>query len=702
MKKQLFQLLILHFLFFSISSCEFESDQLRVEEEEISFSFENNFDFKTSRELSIQTNDSKTIFDLYYLDDKQEENSLGRYSNNLDVVEIKVPSYVEEIYYRSYDDNGKVALETSYSSYAASILLTDGINSLRKSTTSTCVERLYAVNGSAGFYELDVSNEEFNSTQLPQLPGGSIANALDQENGIVYVNVNTTLYKYDVVAETFEVAFTSNPFNRSYPRFEFKDNTFYISNNNVMYTINASTNEVIQRYDIEGFVNSDGGGDLAFASDGQLYLACFSGLYKFTELNASNGVATIERISAENFPYQLTSMAIDRDDRIFVGTNDASSRLIEISKEDGAYEIVKTYDFKINDLTSWKCDFSSVSAISGEDLDGDGIGNEDDDDLDGDGIIDEKDDDVDGDGIANENDSDMDGDNIINEEDPDTDGDGVIDILDEYPNDPVASGNIYTPSKLGFGTLSFEDNWPLKGDYDFNDVVIKYQFTSLINKDNKCSRMKIDLRLVAAGGTYRNGFGIQLPIDKSKVESVIGHNAPSSMIDEAGLEQGQSKPVIILFTNSLAEFGGGAVINSNPNAPEVPEKVYSITVEFKELIPAADLSGIPFNPFIFINGERGRECHLKDKAPTDLFNDSYLFTEDDDSDEGNGRYFVSKDNAPFAIDIIHNFRYPRENVRIDKAYNFFLDWGQSGGQLYNNWYTDANGNRTNNNIYKLD
>ncbi|EDV90690.1 midasin isoform X2 [Drosophila grimshawi] len=60
-----------------------------------------------------------------------------------------------------------------------------------------------------------------------------------------------------------------------------------------------------------------------------------------------------------------------------------------------------------------------------DDIDGDGIPNEDDDDIDGDGIPNEKDDDIDGDGIPNEEDDDIDGDGIPNDEDDDIDGDGI-------------------------------------------------------------------------------------------------------------------------------------------------------------------------------------------------------------------------------------------------------------------------------------
>ncbi|KAH8295429.1 hypothetical protein KR018_011034 [Drosophila ironensis] len=74
---------------------------------------------------------------------------------------------------------------------------------------------------------------------------------------------------------------------------------------------------------------------------------------------------------------------------------------------------------------------STEDAKSANDLDGDGIPDDEDDDIDGDGIPNEKDDDIDGDGIPNEEDDDIDGDGIPNDEDDDIDGDGVPNSKDE-------------------------------------------------------------------------------------------------------------------------------------------------------------------------------------------------------------------------------------------------------------------------------
>ncbi|XP_062122867.1 uncharacterized protein LOC133836407 isoform X1 [Drosophila sulfurigaster albostrigata] len=97
-----------------------------------------------------------------------------------------------------------------------------------------------------------------------------------------------------------------------------------------------------------------------------------------------------------------------------------------------------------------------------DDIDGDGIPNEDDDDIDGDGIPNDKDDDIDGDGIPNDKDDDIDGDGIPNDEDDDIDGDGIPNEDDE-DIDGDGIPNEKDKDLDGDGILNHEDN-DLDGD----------------------------------------------------------------------------------------------------------------------------------------------------------------------------------------------------------------------------------------------
>lgn len=91
-----------------------------------------------------------------------------------------------------------------------------------------------------------------------------------------------------------------------------------------------------------------------------------------------------------------------------------------------------------------------------DDLDGDGIPNDQDDDIDGDGIPNGEDDDVDGDGIPNGEDDDVDGDGVPNSEDDDIDGDGIPNGEDnDVDGDGVPNGE--DEDSDGDGTNDAED-----------------------------------------------------------------------------------------------------------------------------------------------------------------------------------------------------------------------------------------------------
>ena len=50
------------------------------------------------------------------------------------------------------------------------------------------------------------------------------------------------------------------------------------------------------------------------------------------------------------------------------------------------------------------------------------------------------------------------------------------------------------------------------------------------------------------------------------------------------------------------------------------------------------------------------------------------------------------------INIVHNFKVPKEKIPVNQAYNHFNAWATSGGQLYTDWYKDSAGYRNESNI----
>ncbi|MBN2615045.1 MAG: LruC domain-containing protein [Bacteroidales bacterium] len=264
------------------------------------------------------------------------------------------------------------------------------------------------------------------------------------------------------------------------------------------------------------------------------------------------------------------------------------------------------------------------------------------------------------------------------------------------------------------GTLAYEDLWPYKGDYDFNDIVVSYDFAITKDDQEKVQTINATFILYAFGASYHNGFGFQLPgVNPDQIISVTGYNLANDTyvhLASNGLEQGQSKATVIVFDDAwrLMPYPGmGIGVNTNMSAPYVTPDTLVIHMSFYDngsFAPGGPVTYNQldignFNPFIIVNKDRGVEVHLPDHAPTDLADQTLLGTGDDASNPSTGTYYKTDKNLPWAINIPDNFDYPIEKQDITGAYLFFATWAESSGTLYPDWYMDKSGYRNTSLIY---
>ena len=294
----------------------------------------------------------------------------------------------------------------------------------------------------------------------------------------------------------------------------------------------------------------------------------------------------------------------------------------------------------------------------------------------------------------------------------DADGDGIADDEDNYPNDPLRAFDNYYPA-AGFGSLAYEDLWPGKGDYDFNDLVVDYRFHTVTNAQNKVVDIKAIFASKASGAALENGFGFGLPNACANLSSnpanitvtgsKINHNY--IVLNANGHEDGQSKPVIIVHDNIfnlLPNPGIGMGVNTVEWAPFVAFDTTVITI-----VPStadfglADFNLGSWNPFLIVNKERGHEVHLPNYPATDLVDPAWFGMWEDDSDPATGRTYKTLNNLPWAIDIPSEFVWPLEKVDITFAYLKFKEWAESGGQLFPDWYVNNQGYRNENQLYRV-
>lgn len=285
----------------------------------------------------------------------------------------------------------------------------------------------------------------------------------------------------------------------------------------------------------------------------------------------------------------------------------------------------------------------------------------------------------------------------------DTDNDGVRDDVDEYPTDPERAANNYFPSKTIYGSLAFEDRWPNKGDYDFNDVVLRYRFNQVTNASNQVVDVKANFVVKASGAAFGNGFGFEMPILPSDVASVTGKslfNPSFTGFDANGVEAGQTKAVVIVTDDVKKMYTPASsyqYLNTEPGSPAVavtPDTI-NIVVNLVNPVSTSVLNAPPYNPFLIVNRIREKEIHLPGKTPTTLANLSLFGTGDDTSNPGEGRYYKTSNNLPWALILPTNWLHVEEKEEVILGYPNFIPWAESGGVSNTNWYVTTIPGNTN-------
>ncbi|MFZ4456407.1 MAG: LruC domain-containing protein [Bacteroidales bacterium] len=291
----------------------------------------------------------------------------------------------------------------------------------------------------------------------------------------------------------------------------------------------------------------------------------------------------------------------------------------------------------------------------------------------------------------------------------DNDGDGVPNQNDDYPNDPERAYNNYYPNASTYGSLAFEDNWPNKGDYDFNDLVLDYRIMYVTNSAGTVKDVVPTIRVRAIGAQYRNAFAFEINGDPSNVQSVSETYAgPGSLLNGLfslnanGTERGQSKIVVPYFDNAYTPFG--PLVSGYMNTVNGTSYIYPLQITkritFVNPVTVASLGALPYNPFLVVNQDRGREVHKAGNTPTNLANRSLFMTFEDMTNQTN-QWYVGSQNYPWVIDTPIPFEYPAEGNRIESAYLKVNDWVTSQGASCSDWYSNtASGYRNSGLIYR--
>lgn len=225
------------------------------------------------------------------------------------------------------------------------------------------------------------------------------------------------------------------------------------------------------------------------------------------------------------------------------------------------------------------------------------------------------------------------------------------------------------------GILAFEDNWPNKGDYDLNDVIVKYNSVLAFNTSNQVLSTEDTFTALWSGASFKNGFAYQMNTDRSNVVTEFENISDTSQ----GLDRELAKATVNVFTNALV-----ATENNTKTASYKIKNTLTTPVDHETFGVA------PYNPFIMVHENLGNnrcEVHLVNYKPTEKADMSLFHIGKDLSSPNSGVYYVAAENYPFAIQLVDAEDFSTtETESVDITYPDFIKWVKSNGSEYKDWY----------------
>lgn len=258
----------------------------------------------------------------------------------------------------------------------------------------------------------------------------------------------------------------------------------------------------------------------------------------------------------------------------------------------------------------------------------------------------------------------------------------------------------YYPKKRGQGTLMFEDLYPSKGDYDFNDYVIGYNVeifkSPFIGIDWRKAAvgfiMKFQIRAIGGSLPFRPAIRLKGFAMENLKWANIEYESSTDGITIELLEEGRSgKDDVIFFINGTESLCNGGYYNTvtgqiNKNMPVVTcrvtrnglgEENYYIAKQYEKL--AKNLPD--YFDFFIQNKETGDEIHFRGFSPTGIKGNN----------QSTDTEYKSKENLVWAIAVPQKISHPAEKEDIIKVYPEFNKWVTSGGKDCKYWYRNPQG-----------
>lgn len=250
---------------------------------------------------------------------------------------------------------------------------------------------------------------------------------------------------------------------------------------------------------------------------------------------------------------------------------------------------------------------------------------------------------------------------------------------------------VYYPSSDSYFVVSYEDKYPERGDYDFNDLVVGYRVGFGIS-NNQVTSVIATGYMIARGAAYSHDWYLHVPFS----EQVFG-SATLNLFEPDSESQVTGYPKVSTVTNALdlliyrdtknlMSVAGSQFANTEPDVAAVKGHKFSFAVNLAAPVAMSAIPAPPYDPYLFTE-VTGYEIHLPGNSTRLAFSTNSGMAD---------VQYKDAQGYPYALVFPEDWLPPLEQVDLGDAYGQFLNYSRSGSNDSVSWYLNPEPSKTKN------
>lgn len=236
----------------------------------------------------------------------------------------------------------------------------------------------------------------------------------------------------------------------------------------------------------------------------------------------------------------------------------------------------------------------------------------------------------------------------------------------------IATWN-YFPSASSYYLVGYEDLYPEKGDYDFNDLTVAYQVRYGLNSDSEVVTIRGTAYLITRGAGFDHDWHLQIPLPVNTTATytcttflVPGDDYSFQDCSSSGSGYINGNADIQVFSNTADIFPdplGKTFTNTLKEQSFVKGPKSTFRVDLDAPLLASSIGDAPFDPYLFVHNT-GEKIQLLQVNPA----------------------FKDVNGFPFGMLMPVDWLPPLEYFSISTIYPLFDSFVASEGSQNVDWY----------------